>query len=357
MDASALKRYIYENGKVEYILEKIGCHQIRYMPSSDMFVCANYNGDNPTAVNVKNNIYLNVTNWTRTKEFSDTSDIITLTQYNKQCSFIDAVKLLHAIIGIEYTYETKRATNVCVQFAQAFINVLCGKKGLSDHEVAYIDETTLEDYSPILHIDWIRQGIIERTRKKFGLAFSYRKNRVIIPLRHWKTGKLLGTNSRTVLKDYQRLGIKKYFITPTYQKTLNLYGLYENMEDIKKANYVVVYEAEKSVLRRDSLRDPTGVAIQGHSMSMDQVGILIGLGVEEIIIAMDKDVPEDEVWYMCDKFYGVRKVSYIWDQYNLLGEKDSPADAPRSIFDVLFANRIVYDHEIRKKFIEMQKRG
>lgn len=357
MDATELKRYIFENEKVEFVLEKIGCHHIKYMPSSDMYICANYNGDNPTAINVKNNVYLNVSNWTRQREFNDTSDIITLTQYNKQCNFIDAVKFLHAILGIEYVYTQKKSQLPCPKFAQEFINMLCRKKGLNDHELHFVDEDMLEDYSPILHMDWLREGIIERTRKKFGLAYSFRKSRVIIPLRHWKTGKLLGINSRTVIKDYKRYGIKKYFITPSYQKNLNLYGLYENMDSILKANYVVVYEAEKSVLKRDSLRDATGVALQGHSISMDQVGILIGLNVDEIIIAMDKDVPEDEVWHICDKFYGVRKVSYIFDQYGLLGEKDSPADAPRTIFNILFENRIIYDDSIRKKYIQNQLRG
>ena len=33
---------------------------------------------------------------------------------------------------------------------------------------------------------------------------------------------------------------------------MNLYGLYENYDAIQKAGYVVVFEAEKSVLKRDT---------------------------------------------------------------------------------------------------------
>ena len=95
MDTMSLKKYIFEKEKVEYILNEIGCHHIKYHPNKEFYSCGNYNGDNQSAINVKNNEYLNVTNWTRQKEFVEGSDIITLTQYNKQCSFVDAIKYLH----------------------------------------------------------------------------------------------------------------------------------------------------------------------------------------------------------------------------------------------------------------------
>lgn len=49
-------------------------------------------------------------------------------------------------------------------------------------------------------------------------------------------------------------------------------------------------------------------------MSDEQVRIILGVGVKEVVIAMDKDVPIEEVWSMCEKFYGLRKVSYIYDE-------------------------------------------
>ena len=93
-------------------------------------------------------------------------------------------------------------------------------------------------------------------------------------------------------------------------KEINIYGLWENYKDIQKAGYIVIFEAEKSVLKRDSRMDPTGGAIEGHVLSDEQVRIILGTGVEEVIIAMDNDVPIEEVWNMCEKFYGLRTVSY-----------------------------------------------
>ena len=141
-------------------------------------------------------------------------------------------------------------------------------------------------------------------------------------------------------------------MTPTYPKQLNLYGLYENYESIQKAGYVIVYEAEKSVLKRDSLNDPTGVALSGHTLSDEQIAILWGLNVE-IVFAFDKDISVEEVWHNCNKIYKGkgRKVSYIQDKWDILSAKDSPADACNKKFQFLFENRITYGIEEHKKYL------
>jgi len=46
------------------------------------------------------------------------------------------------------------------------------------------------------------------------------------------------------------LEYQKYFITPGMRKEINIYGLWENYKDIQKAGYIVIFEAEKSVLKK-----------------------------------------------------------------------------------------------------------
>jgi DNA primase len=222
-------------------------------------------------------------------------------------------------------------------------------------DIHILDDKLLDDYIPMLHIDWVREGVTEKTREKFNITYSYKHKRVVIPMRYWLTGELLGFNQRTTVENYEEFGIKKYFITPTYPKVLNLYGLYENYNSIQKAGYVVVYEAEKSVLKRDSLNDATGVALSGHSLSDEQVRILIGLNVE-IVIAFDKDISVEEVRHACEKFKNIRKVSYIKDKWNILSAKDSPADACNKDYQFLFDNRIVYDKNEQRKYQESLKK-
>lgn len=352
MDVISLKQYIYENKKIEYVLEKIGCHHIKYHPIKEFYSCGNYNGDNIGAINIKNNEYLNVINYTREKDFDDNSDIITLVQYNKQCSFVEAIKYLHSILNLDYVWKNKsEKKEEKIDPLAIFKRIKCSKRRIDVSEIQTLNEDLLNDYIPLLHIDWLREGITERTRKKFGLTYSYKRKRVIIPMRYWLTGELLGINARTTVENYEELGIKKYFLTPSYQKSLNLYGLYENYDAIQEAGYVVIYESEKSVLKRDSLNDSTGVALSGHSISDEQARVLIGLNVE-IIIALDKDISIEETRHICEKFYRIRPVSYIYDKWDLLSAKDSSADANNKIYNFLFKHRIKYDEFEHREYLK-----
>lgn len=351
MDTISLKKYIFENQKIEYVLEKIGCYNIKYHSKKEFYSCCNYNGDNPNAVNVKNNEWLDVRNWTREKEFDDNSDIITLVQYNKQFSFLKAVKFLHEIVGLEYKYSPKPTAKPDRKDPLEIFKKVKSKRTVNVSDISVLDEELLDDYIPLLYIGWFRQGVMPWTAKKFGLAYSYKRKRVIIPMRYWLTGELLGINSRTTVENYNELGIKKFFITPTYPKNMNLFGLFENHESIIKAGYVVLYEAEKSVLKRDSLCDSTGVALSGHTISDEQVRILMGLNVE-IIVSLDKDIAIEEVRHICEKFYGIRKVSYTCDKYGLIGDKDSIADASNKTHDYLLRNRIKYDVNEHREYLK-----
>ena len=218
-------------------------------------------------------------------------------------------------------------------------------------DVQVLDEEMLNDYIQIPYIGWIREGILPWTVNKFGIAYSYRRKRVIVPLRAWNTGELLGINARTVIDNYEELGIKKYLITPSYPKNLNLFGLYENYDMIKKAGYVVIYESEKSVLKRHSLNDPTGVALSGHTMSDEQVRILIGLNVD-IIISLDNDIRIEEVRHLCEKFYNIRNVYYTYDKWDILGKKESIADKSNKIFNFFMKYKIKYDESEHREYLK-----
>ncbi len=356
MTISELKEYIYKEGKIEYVLEEIGCHNIVYHRNKDFYSCGNYNGDNKGAINVKNNEYIGVVNYTRTKEFGDNSDIITLVQYNKSISFIDALKYLHQILGLPFEFKKKedkpkKKLNPLNIFTR---QLRSNRRVVNVDDIHILDDKLLDDYVPMLHIDWVKQGITERTRQKFGLAYSYKHKRVVMPMRYWLTGELLGFNQRTTVENYEEFNIRKYFITPTYPKALNLYGLYENYDSIQKAGYVVVAESEKSVLKRDSLGDGTVVALSGKSISDEQVRILMGLNVE-IVIGLDKDVDINEVRHMCNKFKNTRKVSYIHDFIGILGDKDAPMDASNKDYQFLLESRVVYDRSEQRKYQESLK--
>lgn len=356
MDTVSLKKYIYENNKIEYVLQEIGCGNIKYHSNKDFYSCSNYNGDNPGAVNVKNCPQLWVTNWTRQNEFPEGSDIFNLVQYNKQCSFVESVKYLHKILDLDYSPYKKQEKKEKFDPLNVFKRVLSARRRVDVNEIHAISDEALNDYVPMLHISWFREGVMPWTREKFGIAYSYKHKRVVIPLRSWLDGALLGFNQRTTVENYEELGISKYFITTSYQKSLNLYGLWENREEIEQKRYVVIVESEKSVLKRHSLNDGTCVALQGKTLSDEQLRIILGLDVDEVIVALDNDVPIEEVRYMCEKFYRFRKVSYVKDSWDLLDKKDSPCDVKNKVYNFLMKFRTTYDNSEHSKYLKSIER-
>lgn len=355
MTVTELKQYIFNNNKIKYVLEQLGCHQIKYNSNKEYYSASHKDGDNPMGVVINNNEYLTYISYSRDVTYEDNKDLISLIEETNNVSFVDAIKYLHKLFGLSYSYKRKIKQEKKIDNPLSIFEKHISKKIVDVNDIHSINEDILDDYIPIPYIDWYREGVMPWTCKKFGIAYSYKKKRVIIPMRYWMTGELLGINSRTTVENYKELGIKKFYITPTYQKSLNLYGLYENYDSIQKAGYVVVYEAEKSVLKRDSKNDSTGVALSGHTISDEQVRILIGLNVD-IIIAMDNDIRTDEVRFMCEKFLNIRNVYYIKDKWNLLGDKDSVADTSNKVFDFLMKYKIKYDAEEHREYLKSLER-
>ena len=356
MTIHELKEYIWKNKKIEYILNDIGCHNIKYNEKKEYWSASQPDGDNLQGVNIRNNKYLNYRSFSRAIDYEDNKDLISLVETTKQLSFIEAIKYLHKILDLPFEFKKKEdSPKKKVDHLNIFKRQLrSNRKAINVDDIHILDDKLLDDFVPMLHIDWYREGIMPWTREKFKLAYSYKHKRVVIPMRYWLTGELLGFNQRTTVENYEEFGIKKYFITPTYPKALNLYGLYENYDSIQRAGYVVVAESEKSVLKRDSFGDGTVVALSGKSVSDEQVRILIGLNVE-IVIGLDKDVDVSEVRHMCEKFKNARKVSYIHDFMGILGDKDAPMDASNKNYQFLLESRVVYDRSEQRKYQESLK--
>lgn len=357
MTALELKDFIYKNEKIEYILEDLGCANIVF--HQDSYSACQPDGDNLMGVVIKNCNSLNYYSYSRNIHIEDGKDIFNLIQDIKKIKFAEAIKYTHNILGLKYQFSTKKEPekpkfDLCGIFKRAKSK---RKRICNVGEIKSLDEDILDDFYQGVHISWFKDGIMPWTAKKFGLCYSYKQNRQIIPIRHWLDGSLLGTNARTVIENHDLFDIRKYYISKGYIKTSNIYGFWENHECIENADYCVLYEAEKSVLKRDSLNDPTGLALQGHSISEEQVRIIRSLDIHEVVVALDKDVPIEEVWSICDRFFLLHKmkISYILDNYDLLGSKDSPADAPNKIYEYLFKHRVVYDESKHREYLNAIK--
>ena len=332
MNAQDLKIYIINNNKTEFVLEQLNCTHIKHFRDEIRF---GYDDIGSGAIRIKKDT-LATKSYSTKNEFQ--GDIFTLVEKLKEIPFTEAIRWLHNVLNLAYngTYmPPEQKKDILAHF-----KLVKPKKYNIEHLKEY-DESILNNYISIPNMLWVRDGITPTIQKEFGIGYDIKSNRIVIPHRKWDTGKIVGIIGRTLNQNYQILDIPKYFPLIAYQKSQNLYGLYENYEHIKKLGYVNVFESEKSVLKMASKLDRSAVSLSGHSLSDTQVKILISLNVD-IILQMDKDVPIEKVYSMCEMLKGVRNVYYVEDDFNLLKNKESPADAIKKVYTFLWNRKKRY---------------
>lgn len=354
MTISELKEYIYNENKIEYILEQLGCHEIKYNEQRQVWSAAHPDGDNPQGINIRNNEHLNYRSFSRVVDYEDGKDLISLVEITNKLSFVESLKYLHRILDLPFEFKKKEEKHK-KKFdpLNVFKKVLRNnRRVINVDDIHALDDKLLDDYVPMLHIDWVREGITERARKKFNIAYSYKHKRVVIPHYYWMTNELIAFNMRTTVPNYEEFGIKKYYLSNGYNKSLNLYGYCQNKDEIESKGYCTLVEGEKSVLKRFSLGDGTCLALSGKSLSTEQIRIINSLNIKELVICLDNDVSIDEIRWIAEQFKHRIKVSYIKDFIGILGQKDSPCDARNKDYQFLFESRVIYDRNEQRKYQE-----
>lgn len=336
------------------ILESLGCHDIKEYQGE--WRAALPNGTNKTAVCVKKN---NLSSAIRCAEGNKIGDIFTVVMDIKNLSFGKSNKYLHKLLGLNYTYKSSNKDEDKNDPLQIFKKVK-RKRHTLDKDIPIYDDSCMKEYVDLPYIGWVREGVMPFACKRFNIGYSYDRKRIVIPERKWDgdDNDYIGVSGRTTIENYEMLDIPKFFkLSNTYPRSKNVYGLNENYKTIQEAGYVVCLEAQKSVLKRYSRKDGTATAIGKCEFSPEQVKILISLNVE-IIIAFDEGIDINLVRKECDKFYPIRKVSYIFDRWGLIkeGSKDSPADMPNKIYEFMLKHRTVYDEKERRLLRDWQEK-
>ena len=108
--------------------------------------------------------------------------------------------------------------------------------------------------------------------------------------------------------------------------SLNLYNLNNSITSIKVIQKAIVFESEKSCLKFATYfgeENDISVACCGSNLSSYQVNLLLSLGIQELIIALDRQYQElnsKEHKDWVEKLYNLHKkygkyvqISYIFD--------------------------------------------
>lgn len=225
-------------------------------------------------------------------------------------------------------------------------------------ELKLYDENILTALPTPLIGPWLEEGISKETMRNYEISYYPRECQIVIPHRDI-SNRLVGVRGRTLVKEdgdlygkYRPIIINRKMYN--HPLGFNLYGINLTKDNIKAVKKAVVFEGEKSVMLYDSYfgtENNISVASCGSTITQHQFEILKELGVQEVIIAFDrqfKEIGDDEfkrltknIRKLADKYKNYMTVSCMFDKTNLLDYKSSPIDHGKETFIQMFQNRII----------------
>ena len=311
---------------MEYILSQIGCHDIRF--HGNYYTCANYDGDRSNAITQYcDNEYLNCVNYTRNIKYNKKSDystsIIDLICFNKQINFFQCIKFLCDILNLDY-YEIENETDIpeSLKVLDMLYEMKAGDFVEENYKLKPINEKILSYYKPYVNDLFANDGISYDIQKMFEIGYDDETDYITIPIRD-ELGNLVGVKGRAFSKVFQN----KYLALEKYAKSKIVYGLDKSYSAIRKHNNCYILEAEKSVMQLYNIMTYNCGAIGGHELSKTQIIKLANLGTP-ITICFDKGIDKEIVLKSCEKMreYGIIDIYYMFDEDDILDDKQSPSD-------------------------------
>lgn len=303
------------------ILTTIGCDNVKN--NSKTIQASNPDGDNPTAICIYKDNW-RVENFTR-PDFNNMKikDIISLVQFIENTSFYNAIKRVCDICEFDFYKCTKRGRNTKVKLMDKYIGNYTEIE--DDIPLTPIPKSTLKQFVYKSHDKWLREGISAKAMHKFKIGYDIDGNSITIPI-YDEIGSLVGVKVRNLDEDPNK---DKYYCIYPFPKTQILYGLYQNYENIKKKNQIIVVESEKSVIKLWGKGYKNAVALCGKTISNTQAEKIIRAEVKDVVLCMDKDVTQKEIDFIVDKINKPIKMCNVYimkDDLDFMSEKESPTD-------------------------------
>lgn len=264
---------------------------------------------------------------------------ITLIQYCNKLSKHEAIEWLKKYIGCNGKDTPPRkklaATLVCKKFSRQ-------NKPNKQVTSNRLPENCMEKYEKRRDklAVWEKEGISHESLDRFGVCYDGFSDRLVYPIRDIE-GKIVNIGGRILDANFKEKGLRKY----TYLRSWNggmsvVYGLYENINAVKAAREIIIFEGCKSVLLADTWGIHNCGALLTSHLSAEQMKILARLGCR-VVFALDKeiDITKD---HNISKLKQYVNVEYVCDSSGELKEKDAPVDRGKEVFEKLYENRRRY---------------
>lgn len=188
---------------------------------------------------------------------------------------------------------------------------------------------------------WADEGIPYDLMWRYQIRYDAFDDRIVYPIRNLE-GEIFCVSGRTCDPDYKAKGIRKYTYTTPIGSLPTLYGFWENRDEIIRAKEAIIFEGCKSVLKAVDYGFPNSMALLTSHLSPFQMETLIRLasfyGIR-FVFALDSDVDITKDKNI-QRLRTYARVEWVKNVGDLLGEKESPVDRGKEVFEKLYNMRV-----------------
>lgn len=281
-------------------------------------------------------------------------DAYELVMRSLACSFSQSVQYINGLFSAQQRAQ-QGFLPTCTQDWSLFERYRATQAAAQSFTPVLYPPALLDFYTKVYPIEWLQEGITPQAMDKFNIRFDIAHNKIIIP-QYSPQGELIGIRGRA-LNSHEVAEGKKYMPVTIEGTTLrhptaySLYGLYQNQRAIRRFQKIMIFEAEKSVIKCDGFYGSNNftAAVCGSSISQYQRSLILRLGVKEVFLAFDKeyhtpftpqsDFYAEKILSLAAKFAPYVTTYVLWDTQGLLQYKDSPADRGQATLEQLMQSK------------------
>ena len=262
-------------------------------------------------------------------------NVLTFVRFYFKCGYAEAIEKLKEYAGLDGEIRPHRklaATEIAKRYSQPKKTPKTSKSTILPDD--YMERYEKRDDKLVV---WEQEGISRASMDKFQVYYDSFSDRLVYPIRNAE-GKIVNVGGRTLDRAWKEKGLRKYTYFKPWGELNTIYGLAENLENIKEKREIILFEGCKSVLLADTWGIHNAGAILTSHLNPNQMKLLAKLACR-VVFALDKDVAvrEDHNIKRLKQFV---KVEYIWDRDNLLDDKDAPVDKGLEVWKKLYEGRL-----------------
>lgn len=253
-------------------------------------------------------------------------------------SFSDAVDKVSNLIGVDVKHLKQCDSMKIYKTIKKLTEN--NKKVRSQRQI--LDDREIDKYKDEIPQEWVDEGIDPQIMKKFNIRIDDKANRIVYPV-YDSNFNLIGIKGRTRYENFKVLGIPKYCNYFKIGTTDYFEGMKITFDKINKTKKCIIFEGLKSVMKAYGWGYDYAIAAETSYLNNDQVKLLIKYKIKDVTICFDSDIGIKKIrdcTVMLRKFCNVYVVTdrrFIKDR--LLGEKESPVDRGKEVFETLLAER------------------